>query len=304
MPRLYAIVDAGCFASAVDPAAAISRYARELLAAGVTLLQYRNKSGNAREMLSHARELRRIVAEFTAVMNREENPRPSQNQARTGHPGEENPRPSQNQARTGHPGEENPRPVSPKAGETRTGRPPESGETKTVPQVRAAMFGANLGSHPLGASIRLIMNDRADLCLAADFDGVHVGQDDLSPDSVRMIVGGERWVGVSTHNPAQVREADEWPVDYIAVGPVFATSSKANPDPVIGLEGVRLARSLTRKPLVAIGGITRANCREVIDAGADSVAVISDLLDGPRAAVSAFAGVCRAFGLTKQHGVP
>lgn len=125
------------------------------------------------------------------------------------------------------------------------------------------------------------MNDRADLCLAADFDGVHVGQDDLSPESVRKIIGPNHCLGVSTHNPEQVRMADQTSADYIAIGPVFATSSKASPDPVVGLEGVRRARELTRKPLVAIGGITRANARSVIDAGADSVAVISDLLRDP-----------------------
>jgi thiamine-phosphate pyrophosphorylase len=125
----------------------------------------------------------------------------------------------------------------------------------------------------------LIMNDRADLCLAAGFDGVHVGQEDLSVESARRMVGDKLWVGVSTHVPGQVQAAAAGPTDYVAVGPVFATSTKANPDPVIGLEGVRLARGLTRKPLVAIGGITRANCRAVIEAGADSVAVISDLLD-------------------------
>jgi thiamine-phosphate pyrophosphorylase len=129
--------------------------------------------------------------------------------------------------------------------------------------------------------LKLIMNDRADICLAADFDGVHVGQDDLSPVSARKIVGAERWLGVSTHNPQQVREADKTSADYIAIGPVFATASKVNPDPVIGLAGLRQARALTNKPLVAIGGITRENCRSVIDAGADSVAVISDLIRDP-----------------------
>ena len=128
---------------------------------------------------------------------------------------------------------------------------------------------------------RLIMNDRADLCLAADFDGVHVGQDDLSPESARKIVGSDRWLGVSTHNPGQVRVADKTSADYIAIGPVLGTTSKANPDPMVGLEGVRQARKLTRKPLVAIGGITRQNCRSVIEAGADSVAVISDLIREP-----------------------
>jgi thiamine-phosphate pyrophosphorylase len=128
---------------------------------------------------------------------------------------------------------------------------------------------------------RLIMNDRADLCLAAGFDGVHVGQEDLSVEGVRRVVGEKLWVGVSTHLPEQVQAAAAGSADYVAVGPVFATTTKANPDPVIGLEGVRVARSLTSKPLVAIGGITRQNCRSVLEAGANSVAVISDLFDGP-----------------------
>lgn len=124
----------------------------------------------------------------------------------------------------------------------------------------------------------LIFNDRADLCLAAGFDGVHLGQEDIAPGSAREIVGAQRCLGVSTHNPEQVIGANETSADYIAVGPVFATYSKNNPDPVIGLDGVRRARELTKKPLIAIGGITRQNCRSVIDAGADSVAVISDLI--------------------------
>src|SRR5438067_12522838 len=86
---------------------------------------------------------------------------------------------------------------------------------------------------------RLIMNDRADLCLAAEFDGVHVGQDDLSPESARKIIGPDRWLGVSTHNPEQVAEANRTSADYIAIGPVFSTVSKVNPDPVIGLAGIR-----------------------------------------------------------------
>jgi thiamine-phosphate pyrophosphorylase len=132
------------------------------------------------------------------------------------------------------------------------------------------------------------MNDRADLCVAAEFDGVHVGQDDLSPDSARKIIGPEHWLGVSTHNPEQVAEADNTSADYIAIGPVFSTGSKRNPDPVVGLDGVRAARSLTRKPLVAIGGISRQNCRSVIDAGADSVAVISDLVRDPAKSAEEF----------------
>ena len=135
---------------------------------------------------------------------------------------------------------------------------------------------------------RLILNDRADLCLAAECDGVHLGQEDLSPEAARRILGDRLWVGVSTHSIEQVREADRAPIDYIAVGPVFATASKERPDPVIGLDGVRAARRATGKPLVAIGGITRANCRSVVEAGADSVAVIADLRAEPRKAAEEF----------------
>ena len=136
--------------------------------------------------------------------------------------------------------------------------------------------------------VRLILNDRADLCVAAGADGVHVGQDDLPPKAARRIVGPERIVGVSTHNPEQVKAGDESSADYVAVGPVFSTASKENPDPIIDLEGVKRARALTQKPLVAIGGITLENCRSVIEAGADSVAVISDLLTDPRKRTAAF----------------
>src|SRR5579864_3668363 len=201
LPRLYAIVDSSAHESTQD----LLTYADELAAAGCTLLQYRNKSGNARAMLEQARELR-----------------------------------------------------------TR-----------------------------LSKSMRLIMNDRADLCLAADFDGVHVGQDDLSPKSVRGIIGPDRCLGVSTHNSEELRVADLTPADYLAIGPIFATSSKQNPDPVVGLEGVRRARQLTRKPLVAIGGITRANAASVIEARADSVAVISDLLRVPPKSAEEFFRILR-----------
>ena len=138
-----------------------------------------------------------------------------------------------------------------------------------------------------------IVNDRLDIALACDADGIHLGQDDLSPVAARKIFdqikdGKAKIIGFSTHNLVQVREADSFPVDYIAIGPVFATASKANPDPVIGLDGVRQARAATTKPLVAIGGITRENCLQVKAAGADSVAVISDLLESPAKAVAAF----------------
>ena len=145
----------------------------------------------------------------------------------------------------------------------------------------------------LGAKVRLIMNDRADLCLIAEYDGLHVGQDDLSPESARRIIGPDLWLGVSTHNADQLAEAERTSADYLAIGPIFGTSSKANPDPVIGLEGLRRARELTRKPLVAIGGITRTNARSAIDAGADSVAVISDLLRDPRKSTEEFLRILR-----------
>ena len=201
IPPLYPILDVALWP---DQRAMLAA-AEELAAAGVTLIQYRNKSGNSRQMLEHARELKRI----------------------------------------------------------------------------------------LGARVQLIMNDRPDLCLAAAFDGLHVGQDDLSPDAARNIIGPDRGLGISTHNPEQIAVADQTDADYLAIGPVFATASKANPDPVVGLEGVRRARALTRKPLVAIGGITRQNARSVIDAGADSVAVISDLLTDPRKSAEAFFEVLR-----------
>ena len=136
----------------------------------------------------------------------------------------------------------------------------------------------------VGRRARLIFNDRADLCLAAGFDGVHVGQEDLSPAAARKIIGKRRWLGVSTHTARQTREADRTSADYLAVGPVFATRSKAKPDPVVGLAGVRAARGSTRKTLVAIGGITRANCRAGMGAGADAVAVLSGLQESPRQA--------------------
>jgi thiamine-phosphate pyrophosphorylase len=217
--RLYVILDANCFLLPEDLLSA----AAELAAAGCALIQYRNKSGNARVILEQARELKGCIDSGSHV--------------------------SQQKRDVGHPS--------------------------------------------VGNSIRLIMNDRADLALAAGFDGVHVGQEDLSPESVRKIIGPDRWLGVSTHNPEQVAEADQTSADYLAIGPVFATSSKDNPDPVVGLEGVRRARQLTRKPLVAIGGITRANAASVIEAGADSVAVISDLLREQRKSAEEFFRILR-----------
>jgi thiamine-phosphate pyrophosphorylase len=131
-------------------------------------------------------------------------------------------------------------------------------------------------------SLKLILNDRVDLALLSGADGVHLGQEDMSAEDARRILGRGRWIGVSTHTPAQIAEADRTDCDYVAYGPIFATQSKQNPDPIVGLDGLRQARRLTRKPLVAIGGITQANCRSVFEAGADSAAIISALLPGSR----------------------
>jgi thiamine-phosphate pyrophosphorylase len=141
-------------------------------------------------------------------------------------------------------------------------------------------------SFPAGEAM-LLLNDRVHLCDAVGADGVHIGQEDLAAKRARRILGPERLVGVSTHNVKQLRAAlKTGAADYLAIGPVFATGSKESPDPVVGLEGVKAARALTRLPLVAIGGITSENGRQVIEAGADSVAVISGLLpeDGKRMA--------------------
>ena len=122
------------------------------------------------------------------------------------------------------------------------------------------------------------VNDRPDVAYLAGADGVHVGQEDLPVEQARHVLGAERWVGVSTHNLEQVQRAAASSADYIAVGPIFPTGSKANPDPVVGVDFVRRARALTAKPIVAIGGITLDRAADVLAAGADSVAVISDIL--------------------------
>jgi thiamine-phosphate pyrophosphorylase len=127
----------------------------------------------------------------------------------------------------------------------------------------------------------LILNDRVPLVFTARYDGIHVGQEDLSPSQTRATLGPDVLIGISTHGEGQLRRAADGPADYVAIGPVFATSSKQDPDPVVGLDGVRAARATTPKPLVAIGGIIRSNCAAVIHAGADSVAVISDLIPRP-----------------------
>jgi thiamine-phosphate pyrophosphorylase len=136
------------------------------------------------------------------------------------------------------------------------------------------------------AGARFILNDRADLAAMAGADGVHVGQNDLPPHAVRALVGETAWVGLSTHTDAQVDAACLEPVTYLAIGPVFATVTKARPDPCVALDGVQRAAARSHHaglPLVAIGGITLATAPAVLGAGADAVAVISDLLAGDTA---------------------
>ncbi len=129
---------------------------------------------------------------------------------------------------------------------------------------------------PRGATF--IVNDRADVAALGGVSGVHVGQEDLSVEEARAVVGRSKLVGISTHNRAQFERAAASSADYIAVGPIFSTSTKSNPDPVVGTEFMRQVRPLTDKPIVAIGGITVERAAEVVRAGADSVAVISDIL--------------------------
>jgi thiamine-phosphate pyrophosphorylase len=135
--------------------------------------------------------------------------------------------------------------------------------------------------------VRLIVNDRPDIALLAGAGGVHVGQEDLSVEDARTICGPDRWVGVSTHTLEQLAAADGTSADYIALGPIFPTATKKNPDPVVGTELLRKARPMTKKPLVAIGGITLERAAEVYRAGADSLAVIRDLICVPNPGVRA-----------------
>lgn len=126
-----------------------------------------------------------------------------------------------------------------------------------------------------------VIDDRADIAALAGA-GLHVGQDDLAPRDARRILGASAFLGFSSHNPEQLCAAAAEPVDYVALGPVFTTASKRNPDPVVGVEQVRACRALIARPLVAIGGITRGTAARVLDAGADAVAVIGDLMpDSP-----------------------
>ena len=129
------------------------------------------------------------------------------------------------------------------------------------------------------AGVMFVVNDRADLA-AITGAALHLGQDDLTPSAARKVVGAETLIGFSTHNERQLRAAAAEPANYLALGPIFGTSSKVNPDPTVGLDELRRLRPLTDRPLVAIGGITRGNAQAVLAAGADSVAIIGDLFAG------------------------
>ena len=185
MPRLYVILDAGLMTGSIEDTT------EKLIDAGVLALQYRNKKGNAGEVLGAARRLAGIA------------------------------------------------------------------------RSRGASF---------------FVNDRADIAQLSGASGVHVGQEDLGVEQARAVIGADGWIGVSTHNEAQFLSAVKTSADYIAVGPIFGTTTKENPDPVVGTGLIRSVRTLTKKPIVAIGGITLERAAEVIEAGADSAAVIGDIL--------------------------
>jgi thiamine-phosphate pyrophosphorylase len=144
------------------------------------------------------------------------------------------------------------------------------------------------------AGARLIVNDRCDLAMAVKADGVHLGQDDLPIGDARRVLQAKMIIGLSTHTAAQVREAAALKPDYIGFGPIFRTSTKADHDPVVGLDGLRAARALTTLPIFAIGGITADSVGEILAAGADGVAVISAVLNAPDlgAAITAFQLPC------------
>jgi thiamine-phosphate pyrophosphorylase len=156
---------------------------------------------------------------------------------------------------------------------------------KTASSRQFFEISRNLSSFLKPRGVRLIVNDRADIALLAGAGGVHVGQEDLGVEDARAICGGidrkDRWVGVSTHTLEQVAAADRTSADYVAFGPIFPTATKKNPDPVVGTGLLRQARQITKKPLVAIGGITLERAAEVYRAGADSLAVIRDLICAP-----------------------
>lgn len=149
----------------------------------------------------------------------------------------------------------------------------------TMKAAYAKAFALRQAATDVGAI--LIVNDRCDLAMAVNADGVHLGQDDLPISYARRLMGPEKIIGLSTHNAAQVREAVTAQPDYVGFGPIFSTSTKADHDPVVGLEGLRAARVLTTLPMFAIGGITAGSVAEILATGADGVAVISAILKAP-----------------------
>jgi thiamine-phosphate pyrophosphorylase len=149
---------------------------------------------------------------------------------------------------------------------------------KKAPSRHLFEISRQLSRELAARGVRFIVNDRPDIALLAGAGGVHVGQDDLDVEDARAICGGGRWVGVSTHTLDQVVLADRTSADYIAFGPIFQTTTKQNPDDVVGTQLLQRARQITAKPLVAIGGITRERAAEVYRAGADSLAVARDLI--------------------------
>jgi thiamine-phosphate pyrophosphorylase len=150
---------------------------------------------------------------------------------------------------------------------------------KILPRQFLEMSRALIAAAP--AHSKIIINDRPDIARIAKAAGVHVGQEDLPVEASRKICPIPQWVGISTHNLEQLRAANDTSADYIAVGPIYPTATKESPDPVAGLDLIRAARKLTRRPLVAIGGITISSAHEVFQAGADCVAIISDLRSAP-----------------------
>lgn len=131
------------------------------------------------------------------------------------------------------------------------------------------------------ARVKILINDRVDLAMALGADGVHLGQYDLPPTEARKLLGENAIIGVSTHNILQAKDASNLPVDYLAIGPIFATSTKTNPDPTVGIEGIKDVRNIVGdKTIVAIGGINGSNLAEVFAAGADSAAMIGELISG------------------------
>jgi thiamine-phosphate diphosphorylase len=204
LPRLYAILDAELMASRIPAGkltSAMCDFATELATGGVNLMQYRAGRLSSREMLSHARELRRV----------------------------------------------------------------------------------------LGREITLLMNDRSDLCLAAAFDGVHLDQDALSPEGARTVLGTRHWIGLSTRTVEQVKKADA-AVDYIAID-LLRGEFERNPDPIGGFEQISAVRNLTSKPLVVMGGGSRAKARGMIEAGADAIAVTEELLEEPKRSAEEFLAI-------------